>query len=230
MLAVLSAGAAQAVVNNVAREAGLTLAATFGAVGVIRDRLMAGDPCDVIVLTQGMTEELVKVGQVAAEGVGLLGRVSTGVAVKEGAAPPDISTAASLRAALLGADAIYVPDLRRSTAGRHIAGVLDTLGLSTEVGPRIQEFPNGAAAMRAMADAHGSRAIGCTQASEILYTEGAILVGALPDGFELATDYAAAVTSRATDPAAASRFVSLLTGNSSRALRLKAGFEVAAAE
>jgi molybdate transport system substrate-binding protein len=225
MLNVLSAGAAKAVVNGVAKEAGVDVGGAFGAVGVIKDMLMADEPCDVIVLTQEMIDALVVSRHVLKKGVGLLGWVKTGVAVKSGVALPGIAHAAGLRSAFVASDSIYVPDLRRSTAGRHIASVLESLGIATEVGPRIREFPNGAAAMRAMGDAHGSRAIGCTQVSEILYTPGVTLVGPLPVEFELATAYAAGVCAKAIDAAAAKKFVSLLTGDASSGLRLKAGFE-----
>lgn len=226
MLKVLSAGAAKAVVNGVSEQAGIALGASFGAVGVMKDRLTAGEACDVIALTREMIEELVAANLVADDTVGPLGRVRTGVAIKSGLTPPDIAQAHGLRSVLLAADAIYVPDLRRSTAGRHIAKVLDSLGIATEVGPRVQEFPNGATAMRAMADAHGSRAVGCTQVSEILYTMGVTLVGPLPPEYELATEYSAAVCVGAADAAGARRFVSLLTGDSTRDLRTKAGFEL----
>ena len=226
MLNVLSAGAAKAVVNGVAQDARIPLGATFGAVGVMKDKLLAGEPCDVIVLTNEMIEELAKTKRIEDDSIGLLGRVRTGVAVKAGLTPPDIDEAGDLRSVLLAADAIYVPDLRRSTAGRHIASVLEKLGISTEVGPRVQEFPNGAAAMRAMADAHGNRAVGCTQVSEIIYTEGVTLVGPLPVEFELATVYSAAVCVGTADAADARDFVALLAGHSTRELRTKAGFEL----
>jgi molybdate transport system substrate-binding protein len=51
------------------------------------------------------------------------------------------------------------------------------------------------------------------------------LVGALPAEFELATVYTAAVCSRARDPDIARRFVALITGSSSQAVRARAGFD-----
>jgi hypothetical protein len=60
------------------------------------------------------------------------------------------------------------------------------------VGPRCRTFPNGATAMRELAAAGTPRSIGCTQVTEIRYTEGVDLVGALPPPFELATVYTAA--------------------------------------
>ena len=65
MLKVLSAGAANAVVNGVSEQAGIALGASFGAVGVMKDRLTAGEACDVIAITREMIEELVVANLVA---------------------------------------------------------------------------------------------------------------------------------------------------------------------
>ena len=224
-LQVLSAGAAKALVTAVAEQAGLTLDGTFGAVGAIRDKLMAGEPCDVIVLTRTMIDDLAKAKRVEDDSIGNLGRVKTGVAVKNGAPLPNVSSAAGLTSALLGAEAIFLPDLAKSTAGKHIADVLKELGIADEVASRIREFPNGAAAMKAMADSPGDFAVGCTQVSEILYTPGVALVGPLPAEFELATVYSAAVCACAADAADARRFVALLSGRSTLELRSETGFE-----
>ena len=223
---VISAGAAKAVVTAVAAQAGLTLGGAFGAVGAMRDKLMAGEPCDVIVLTRAMIDDLAKSKHIEGDSIGDLGRVQTGVAIKRGAPLPNVSQAAGLSAALLGADAIFVPDLARSTAGKHIAGVLKELGIADEVASRLREFPNGAAAMKAMSDSPVDFAVGCTQVSEILYTQGVTLVGALPAEFELTTLYSAAVCARAADAADARRFAALLTGHSTQELRTRAGFEL----
>jgi molybdate transport system substrate-binding protein len=225
MLNVLSAGAAKAVVLTVARDAGVELGGAFGAVGAMQDKLLAGEACDAIVLTRSMIEALATSGHVDASTIGDIGRVFTGIAVKRGSPVPNIARATGLSLALLGAEEIYVPDLKKSTAGKHIAGMLDTLGIASEVAPRLKEFPNGATAMKAMADSQTPYAIGCTQASEILYTEGVTLVGPLPGEFELATLYSAAVCTGAADGPTAQAFVRHLTGDLAQRLRAKAGFE-----
>lgn len=224
MLHVLSAGAAKAVVTLVARDAGVELGGAFGAVGAMQDKLLAGEPCDVIVLTRSMLEALPASGRIDAATLADLGSVATGVAVKRGAPAPNIARPTGLSLALLGADEIYVPDLKKSTAGKHIAAMLETLGITAEVASRLKEFPNGATAMKAMADSQSPYALGCTQASEILYTEGVTLVGPLPDEFELATLYSAAVCTGAADAPAARAFVRHLAGEVSQRIRSKAGF------
>jgi molybdate transport system substrate-binding protein len=79
--------------------------------------------------------------------------------------------------------------------------------------------------MAALAASTGPGLLGCTQVTEIKYTQGVALVGALPAEFDLATLYAAAASASARDPDLARRFVHLLTGPESRELRSEAGFE-----
>jgi molybdate transport system substrate-binding protein len=151
--------------------------------------------------------------------------VRTGVAVQAGAAAPDVATPEGLKAALLGASAIYFPDPVRATAGIHFANVMRELGVFDELAPRCRTYPNGATAMREMAACTEPGLIGCTQITEINYSAGITLVGALPARFELATVYTAAVGSHSAQAALARRFIDLLAGEDSRALRLAGGFE-----
>jgi molybdate transport system substrate-binding protein len=225
----LSAGAAQGLVRAVepgfSAEGGGALSARFGAVGVMRELFQSGEPCDVIVLTAAMIDALAAAGEVLGDTRASLGRVRTGIAVREKDAAPDAATAEALRDALLAADAIYFPDAQRSTAGIHFAKVLRELGIAEAVRSRLRTFPNGATAMRELAASASARPIGCTQHTEILYTPGVRLVAPLPQRFELATEYVAALTMRAADLAATRRFVQALTGPASRARREAGGFE-----
>lgn len=226
---VLSAGAAKGLVSAQAepfrRETGHLLRASFGAVGTMQERFDAGDPCDLIILSRAMIDTLARTGRVDASSVADLGRVRTGVAVAAGAPRPKVADEAQLRLALRGASAIHIPDPVRSTAGIHCMKVLDALGLSDEVAPKLKAFPNGAAAMAAMAQAADPTAIGVTQVTEILYTPGVVLVAPLPQAFELATVYSAAVVARALERAAALALLQRLTGPAAAAMRRDGGFE-----
>jgi molybdate transport system substrate-binding protein len=125
---------------------------------------------------------------------------------------------------LVAADAIYFPDPAKATAGIHFAKVLDHLGLRAELAARLRTFPNGTAAMKATGEASG-HPIGCTQATEILAVPAVRLVAPLPQGFDLATTYTAAVSASTAHRDAAQAFVKLLAGAESRAYRKEAGFE-----
>jgi molybdate transport system substrate-binding protein len=225
----LSAGAAKGLVTALSapfeRETGHSLRAQFGAVGAMRERLDAGDACDLIILSRAMIDELARTGRVEPAGVADLGRVRTGVAALPSAPRPDVAGADALRSALRAASAIYFPDPQRATAGIHFMKVLTALGLAAEVAERLRPFANGATAMAEMARAADPASIGVTQITEILYTPGVSLVAPLPPQFELSTVYSAAVVAGSMQRAAAAELLRRLTGADAAALRRDGGFE-----
>ena len=119
-LNILSAGASKGLVESLqakfAAETGVGIHGTFRAVGTIKEKALAGEPCDVIILTAAMIDELARFGRVLTESVAPLGRVRTAIAVREGDSLPDISSGAALRKLLLASAAIYIPDAERATA------------------------------------------------------------------------------------------------------------------
>jgi len=229
-LILFSGGAAKAVASGLQggfeAEQDCTLSATFGAVGSMRDKLLSGEPCDVLILSASLIEALERQGHVVAGSARDLGGVATGVAVRSGDPAVAIGDAEALRTTLSAAQGLYVPHLGKSSAGIHVAGVLQRLGLTQAMHGRIREYPNGATAMREMAAATGEGLVGCTQVTEILYTPGVKLVGELPPGYGLDTVYTAAVCAQARQPELAARFVQALTDDASRQLRQAAGFKL----
>src|SRR5262245_6706016 len=191
-LRLLSGGAAQGLVEALTprftAETGYDIAGSFGAVGSMREKLLAGEPADLVLLTSAIIAELVRHGQVVAGSVSDIGSVPTAVAVRAGDPLPAIDTPDRLHAALLAADAIYFPDPELATAGIHFAKVLGELGIAGEVlAAKARSHPNGATAMRALASSRAQRPLGCTQATEIRNTSGLTLLGPLPAPFELTT-------------------------------------------
>jgi molybdate transport system substrate-binding protein len=227
-LSILSGGAAQGLVGSLAgkfkEQSGLDITGDFGAVGAMADKLRAGAPADILILTSALIAALVNEKLVDGASVKDVGKVETALAVRD--ADPSVSApdAASLRAALLAADAIFVPDTKASTAGIHVAKVLAQLGIADEVASRLKIYPNGATAMRHMAVSDAKRPIGCTQATEIIATKGTKLSGALPKGCDLATTYTAAVTTKALRPHEAQVLIDLLTSGDQQTARVQAGF------
>ncbi len=226
---VLSGGAAAAVVQGVqtAFEAatGSRIDATFSAVGMMRDQLVGGAPCDLVILTKPLIEQLITSGHVVPGSARSLGRVKTGVAVRSGTAHPAVRNRAELHAAMSAAAGIYFPDPDKATAGIHFMNVLKALGLEESLRSKFRVFPNGATAMGEMARSSESHLIGCTQVTEINYTEGVDLVAVLPDEFELSTDYTLGICTRAQNPQQAQGLADLLTGPASEAVRRQGGFE-----
>lgn len=228
-LHVLSAGAAQGLVealqDEFRAETGAGVHATFGAVGAMQEKLITGERCDALILTSTLIAALETEGRVLPGASAPLGRVRTGVAMRSGDVAPTIADRSQLRAALLSASAIHVPDMQRATAGIHVASVLRQLDLQDEVAARLRQHPNGAMAMLALGGASEPGEIGCTQITEIKYARGVDLVGPLPAQFELSTVYSAAVCAGSQNPDLARRFVALLAGPVTRDRRRDCGFE-----
>ena len=221
-LILLSGGAAQALVQRM--KGARDVQGTFGAVGAMRDKLLAGQACDLVILSQALVDPLAADGHVLRDSVTPLGTVMTGIAVKSGEPKPDVATADGLKAALLRAPGVYFPDPQKATAGIHFMKVLKALGIDEALRERIRTFPNGAASMGEMAKSHEPGAIGCTQVTEILHVAGVELVGLLPREFELATVYTAAVCANATEPGEAREFIALLASDEAAAVRAECGF------
>ena len=228
-LHLLSGGAAQGLVGQLQQRFQALqqrhIAGTFGAVGMMKDSFLAGAPCDVIILSDALIAELMASGELAPGSAHSVGVAKTGVAVKSGDAAPDVSSPAALKAALQAARGIYFPDPVKATAGIHVMRVLKQLGLDVELADRLRPFPNGAAAMKAMAESTETGLLGCTQITEILCTAGVTLIAPLPKAFELATVYTAAVCARSGQPEAARALIALLVSAEAGPLRLACGFE-----
>lgn len=230
-LHLLSGGAAHGVVSALSARfraaSGWEIEGSFNAVGAMRDKLLAGEPCDVVILTSALIAQLEASGHVLPGSARALGVVKTGIAIKTGTRLPVVDTAESLRAALRASTGVYFPDPVKATAGIHFMHVLNQLGLAEPLAPRLHTFPNGATAMKALSDTACGGAIGCTQVTEILYTPGVTLVGVLPPEFELATVYTAAVCTHSAAPDAARALVNLLASDEAADIRMGGGFEPA---
>lgn len=225
---ILSGGAAQGLVRGLTGpfkvQTGCGIDGEFGAVGLMADKLRAGTPADAVILTQALLAKLAEERLIIPSSIADVGRVETALAVRSGDPRMALKTEADLREVLRGADAIFVPDIKASTAGQHVAKVLDRLGIAYEVASRLRIFPNGVTAMRELAASTATRPIGCTQATEIIATDGIALSGSLPPGYELVTMYTAGVTARAAHPKEAAALIALLTGADRKELRRRVGF------
>ncbi|QJP13959.1 ABC transporter substrate-binding protein [Starkeya sp. ORNL1] len=225
---IFCAGAAKGLVEILAsrfeQETGHTTSRSYGPVGAILERLKAGEAADIVILSEKALAGLAQAGTTTPT-IAPLGDVATCVAVRAGDPSPPLASAEDLRHLFSSADAIHMPNPAVATSGAHLMGVFRALGLAEETAERLRIAGNGIAAITELAASTAERPVGCTQASEILVVEGARIVGPLPGEFALATLYAAAVTTAASDPAAAALFISLLTGEETAPLRARMGFQ-----
>src|SRR5665647_129207 len=150
-LNILSGGAAQGLVASLAPKfkamTGFDITGEFGAVGAMADQLRQGTTTDIVILTAAIVAKLAEENLVVPASVTDVGLVETALAVRAGDPLVTASDAASNAARRLAADAIFVPDTKASTAGIHVAKVLQQLGIADEVAARLRIYPNGATAV-----------------------------------------------------------------------------------
>ena len=144
-LNILSGGAAQGLVGSLApafkAHTGFDIAGEFGAVGVMADKLRKGTPADIVILTAALVAKLAEEKLVVAASIADVGLVETALAVRTGDPQAAVRDAADLREVLLASDAIFVPDTKASTAGIHVANVLQQLGIADRSCRPPQDFP-----------------------------------------------------------------------------------------
>ena len=229
-LRILSGGAAFGLVDGLRtqfeNETSATIDGTFGAVGTMKEKLLDGTSCDLLILSRKLMDELSSDGRVDASLMRDIGTVSTGVAFRSATQSGPVTTQDQLRRALRAATQIMVPDMARSTAGIHMKSVFEQLGVLEDIAGNIREYPNGATAMKALAESGDDSSMGCTQVTEILYTPGVQLAGKLPPGAELDTVYTAGVAIHAQQPELARRLLDMLSDSTHDGLKKSAGFQV----
>jgi molybdate transport system substrate-binding protein len=224
---VLSAGAVKNIVTELAeafrQETGHTVVLSSGTAGGIREKVTAGDPSDVVIVTDTVLQQLGAAGLIVADTRADLARTGIGVAVREGAPRPDISTTETFKQAILGAKSIvYVDPASGATSGIYFAGVLQRLGIAEAVKDKTVLWPGGFAAE---AVAKGQADLCVHQISEILPVKGVTLVGPLPRELQKVTTYSAAVSTRAATPATARAFIAFVTRPSFKAKFAASGLD-----
>ena len=203
---------------------GPAVAPGFATAPRIAARIASGwageTPPDLVLAPPDVILALERAGALARPPV-TLGAISLGIALRDGAPEPGMTDEASLRAALLAADALIY---NRASTGLYMERLIERLGLTAPLAARTIRFPDGDAALRRIAQGSG-REIGFAASSEILLfrDRGVRLLGPLPPGLGHSTTYAAALLRHAGAPAAA--LFDFLAGPVALAAMRQAGLE-----
>ena len=149
-------------------------------------RVQAGEAFDGVVLASDAIDKLVAGGQVLAGSRVDLVRSSVAIAVKAGAARPDISTEAALRSAIAAA-----PTIGYSTgpSGTALVKLFERWGMAEELKSKIVQAPPGVPVGTLVA--RGEVALGFQQLSELMHLEGIAVVGTMPEAVSITTIFSA---------------------------------------
>jgi molybdate transport system substrate-binding protein len=224
---VLSAGAVEFGLVKAAeqfqRETGHQVKFTFGTAPQLRQRLGAGEAADILVAPPALVEDFVKAGKVMAEGRAVVGKVGVGIAVREGAAAPDISSPEAFKQAVLDADSLVY---NQASTGIYFEKLLERLGIAEQVKAKTTRYANGASVIDHVIKGKG-REIGIGAVTEIIdYTKrGLKLVGPLPGAIQNYTSYAAGIMVGAGAAEPARAYVQFLGTPAARAAFASTGVD-----
>ena len=156
-------------------ENGIRIDADFAPTLGLLERLRNGEGADIVILTKEALDDLATKGSVAADSCVDLARSFVGIAVKAGAAHPDIATEPALRATLLGARCVAYS--RLGASGIFFAQLIAQMGIAAEIDARALIIPTGFTAERLVT---GEADIAVQQLSELLLVPGIEVVGPIP--------------------------------------------------
>jgi molybdate transport system substrate-binding protein len=165
---------------------------TWNTAPVLVKRLQGGETADVLILNRAGIDTMTREGRVLAGSEATLASSATAIAVKAGAARPDISTPEALKRALLAARAIsYTSPAAGGASGIYFAKLLERLGIATEVNAKTK-FPPPAG-LSAEFLRTGEVDLAVQQKSELLQVPGIEILGTLPDDLHMVTVFVAGV-------------------------------------
>jgi len=203
---------------------GRRLDLVLGPGAALNKRIAGGERGDVVVSPTPGVEKLAKDGKVVAGSDRVLARSGVGVAVKKGAPRPDLSSAESLRWALLSAGSVaYSDPAGGGASGIHFASVLQQLGIASQVNARARL---GRGTLNGEVVARGEAEIAIQQIPELAGIPGIDIVGPLPAELQQMTSFSAALLSSSKDPKTANALIEFLLSRETAAVLEAAGFEV----
>jgi molybdate transport system substrate-binding protein len=168
-------GAVHSLAGRYEAAGGVRIDADFAPTLALLDRLRGGEGADVVILTREGLDELAAEGTVAADSCVDLARSYVGIAVKAGAAHPDIATETALRATLVGARSVAYS--RIGASGIFFAQLIERMGIAPEINARARIVPSGFTAERLVA---GEADLAVQQISELKQVRGIEIVGPIP--------------------------------------------------
>lgn len=190
------------------KKTGYKVKATFGSGGGTHKQVVNGDIFDVPIV-QPPYQDVLDSGNVVKSSEKSLANVAVGVAVKQGAPKPDISSPEAVKKMFAAAKSISYPDAKGgAAAGVTVEEMFKKLGITSEVEPKLKRAQGGAGAMKMVAS--GDAEIGMTFLSE-MEEPGIEVVGPLPRSAAMPTELVGFVSAHAKNPEGAKALLAYLS-------------------
>lgn len=198
------------------KTTGMKVSVTWNTAAQLVKRIQAGERADVYIMTHQSYEVLVKENQIMSGTGSTFASSGMGVAVKKGAAKPDISTADKFKAAMLNAKSVaYSNPNGGGASGVYLAKLFERLGIADQMKAKAKFPPIGTATANLVVS--GEAEIAVQQMPEIMAVSAIDVVGALPADLNNVTIYSAGVAVDTKHADAAKAAVKFLTAPSTQA-------------
>jgi molybdate transport system substrate-binding protein len=208
-IAIVSTSSLKATLEKVGpgfeRTSGHKLKVTYGTSAPLKRQIDAGEAFDLVLLVPATLDALIKDGKVAADSRADIARSAIGVAIKAGAARPDVGTAEGFKRALLAAKSISYSG--EGASGKHFTDLVDRMGIAAEMKPKLVPLPSGGAVPPV---AKGEVEMAVITLANIVGVPGVEMAGLLPRDMQHYTVYTAGVATAAKNAAGAKALLALL--------------------
>jgi molybdate transport system substrate-binding protein len=185
-------------------------------------RVAAGEAFDVVILASDAIDKLIAAGHVLAGSRVDLVHSGVAVAVRAGAAEPDISSEHAVRAAVQAARSV---SYSTGPSGVALAQLFERWGLADELKARLITPPPGIPVGSLVAQ--GDVELGFQQLSELINLEGITVLGPLPPAIQITTTFSAGICSTSRQPEAVRALLDYLRSPATAEAKRRQGMEPA---
>lgn len=226
MIRVLSTLAVKGAMQDLAglflKQTGLGIDIDYSPTVGLVPRLRGGEYADIAILTASGIDDMIAGGIMRPGSRVDIALSSVGVAVKAGAAKPDIGSVDAFKATLLAARAVCYSKIGAS--GIYFAGLIERLGIAEAVNARAVVAETGFTAERLVS---GEADLAIQQISELLVVPGIEVIGRLPAEIGTTAIFSAGLMTVSRQAEAAATFTRFLASADAAPILLRSGLEPA---
>jgi molybdate transport system substrate-binding protein len=213
-------GAVRHLAERYETAGGARIDADYAPTLALLQRLRGGEGADLVILTREGLDELAGEGIVVADSRVDLARSFVGIAVKTGAAHPDIATETALRATLLAARSVAYS--RIGASGILFAQLIERMGIAEEINARARIIPSGFTAERLVSD---EADLAVQQISELKQVADVEVIGPIPHHLQTPAVFSVGRVAASQRVAQADRLLNYLASPEVVPLLREAGLE-----
>jgi molybdate transport system substrate-binding protein len=192
----------------------------YDPANALKRKIEDGVAFDVAIVTRPVIDALAVRGKIVRESCIDIARSGLGVAVRKGAAVPDLASVDAFKNALLAARSVVRS--REGTSGLYFETLLTRLDIAEAMRGKIVLGGSGRIAELV---ARGEADMALQQIPELLPVKGVDFAGPLPDELQLYTVFSAGVSAACKTKDAATAFVDALAAPAASALFAAKGLE-----